>query len=72
MLTFKIYNSPFTSICAIIDCCDNFCAIGEYGQSKLDWFKSFLDLKHGRPSHDTFFYVLNRLKQEEFSHAFTQ
>ena len=41
-------------------------------QSKLDWFKEFLDLPHGIPSHDTFQDVLNRLKPTEFAEAFTQ
>ncbi|MFT6193471.1 MAG: hypothetical protein ACJASU_000367 [Cognaticolwellia sp.] len=50
------------SICAIICGCDDFCAIEEYGKSKIDWFKSFLDLTHGIPSHDTLGDVLNRLK----------
>ncbi|MCP4990190.1 MAG: transposase family protein [Colwellia sp.] len=50
------------SICAIIRGCDDFCAIEKYGKSKLDWFKSFLDLKYGTPSHDTSSDVLSRVK----------
>ncbi len=52
--------------------CDDFCSIEEYGNAKEEWFKGFLDLKHGIPSHDTFSDVLNRLKPKEFSQAFTQ
>lgn len=60
------------SICAIICGCGDFSAIEEYGKSKSDWFKPFLDLPHGIPSHDTFQDVLNRHKSTEFAEAFTK
>ena len=71
-LRHPLVNIITISICAIICGCDDFCSIEEYGNSKSDWFKSFLDLEHGIPSHDTFSDVLNRLKPKEFSQAFTQ
>jgi len=71
-LRHPLVNIITISICAIICGCDDFCSIEEYGNSKADWFKSFLDLEHGIPSHDTFSDVLNRLKPKEFSQAFTQ
>ena len=71
-LRHPLINIITISICAIICGCDDFCSIEEYGNSKAEWFKSFLDLEHGIPSHDTFSDVLNRLKPKEFSQAFTQ
>jgi len=71
-LRHPLVNILTISICAIICGCDDFCAIEEYGKAKIDWFKSFLDLKHGIPSHDTFSDVLNRVKPKEFSEAFTK
>ena len=68
----SLVNILTISICAIICGCDDFSAIAEYGKSKKDWFKQFLDLSHGIPSHDTFQDVLNRLKPAEFAEAFTQ
>lgn len=41
--------------------CEGFNAIEEYGKSKEDWFRQFLDLHNGIPSHDTFNDVINRL-----------
>lgn len=70
-LRHPLVNILTISICAIICGCDNFCAIEEYGHSKIKWFENFLDLKHGIPSHDTFSDVLNRVKPKEFSQAFT-
>ncbi|WP_281244129.1 transposase family protein [Xenorhabdus japonica] len=39
---------------------------------KEDWFRQFLDLPNGIPSHDIFNDVINRLDSHEFRHAFTQ
>jgi predicted transposase YbfD/YdcC len=71
-LRHPLVNIITISICAIICGCDDFKSIEQYGNSKIEWFKQFLDLKHGIPSHDTFSDVLNRLKPKEFSQAFTQ
>ena len=71
-LRHPLVNILKISICAIICGCDDFCAIEEYGKSKIDWFKSFLNLEHGIPSHDTLCDVLNRLKPKELSEAFTK
>uniref|UniRef100_UPI0018AFEB50 transposase family protein n=1 Tax=Xenorhabdus bovienii TaxID=40576 RepID=UPI0018AFEB50 len=35
------------SICAVICGCEDFNAIEEYGKSKEDWFRQFLDLPNG-------------------------
>ncbi len=71
-LRHPLVNILTISICAIICGCDDFHSIEEYGKSKINWFKSFLDLENGIPSHDTFNDVMNRLKPKEFSYAFTQ
>ncbi|MCB4427117.1 ISAs1 family transposase, partial [Xenorhabdus nematophila] len=60
------------SICAVICGCESFNAIEEYGKSKEDGFRQFLDLPNGIPSHDTFNDVINRLDPLEFGQAFTQ
>lgn len=67
-----LINILTIAICAIISGCDNFNTIEEYGKSKIKWFRRFLDLRHGIPSHDTFNDVLNRINPTEFSSAFTQ
>ena len=71
-LRHPLVNILTISICAIICGCDDFHSIEEYGKSKISWFESFLDLENGIPSHDTFNDVMNRLKPNEFSHAFTR
>lgn len=69
-LRHPLVNILTISICAIIAGCDDFCATEQYGQSGIEWFRRFLDLKHGTPNHDTFCDALNRLKSKKFSQAF--
>jgi len=42
------------AICAVIGGAESWDDIELFGESKADWFASFLDLPHGIPSHDTF------------------
>ena len=71
-LRHPLVNILTIAICAIICGCDDFNSMEEYGKSKIKWFRKFLDLKHGIPSHDTFNDVLNRLNPTEFNTAFTK
>src|SRR3978361_828237 len=42
------------AVSAVIACAESWDDIALYGRSKLLWLKTFLDLPHGIPSHDTF------------------
>lgn len=41
------------TICAVLSGADNWVEIEEYGEIKVEWLKTWLDLPHGIPSHDT-------------------
>lgn len=41
-----------------------------FGQAKKEWFRSFLELPHGIPSHDTFGRIFAHLDPEEFQRSF--
>jgi predicted transposase YbfD/YdcC len=58
------------AICAVICGADGWLDIAEYGQSKYDWLKTFLDLPHGIPSHDTFRRVFCLLNPATFQECF--
>ena len=49
---------------------DGWVAIAEVGEAKHDWFKKFLELPNGIPSHDTFGRVLAALNPAEFKNCF--
>lgn len=58
------------AICGVIGGADSWVEIEEFGKAKEEWFRSFLGLPHGIPSHDTFGRVFARLKPEEFQQCF--
>ena len=43
-----------------------------FGKSKEEWFRSFLELPNGIPSHDTFGDVFSRLDPERFQECFME
>ena len=49
-----LYDMLLISLCAIISGADSWVQVSEYGRSKIDWFKEFLELPNSIPSHDTF------------------
>src|SRR5215210_9012117 len=60
----------------VIAVCANTCAaetweeIAEFGQAKESWFRKFLALPNGIPSHDTFRRVFLRLNPQKLREAF--
>lgn len=58
------------AICGVICSCETWVDIEEYGLSKEDWFKQFLELPGGIPSHDTFGRVFSLIDPTEFQKAF--
>jgi predicted transposase YbfD/YdcC len=52
------------TICAVISNCDSALDIEIYGNAKIDFLKTFLELPNGIPSHDTIGRVLDRIRPE--------
>jgi predicted transposase YbfD/YdcC len=58
------------ALCAVLAGADSWPEIELFGHAKLDWFRRFLPLPHGIPSHDTFRRVFAALKPAAFQDCF--
>jgi predicted transposase YbfD/YdcC len=58
------------AICAVIGDCDTWEDIGVFAKKRAAWFRRFLSLPHGVPSHDTFSRVFGRLDPVAFGACF--
>lgn len=58
------------SLCAMIAGADDWVEIANFAKEKEEWFKKFLKLPHGTPSHDTFGRVFSLINPEEFGTCF--
>jgi predicted transposase YbfD/YdcC len=60
------------AICAVICGADNWEEVQLFGEAKENWFKTFLELPNGIPSHDTFWRVFARLDPQQFQESFAK
>ena len=54
------------ALCTILCGGDSFYDMEEFGEVRLDWLKTFLRLRHGAPTHDTYNRVFQALDPEAF------
>ena len=60
------------ALCAAICGADTWVHVAMFGRSKEEWFRTFLSLPNGLPSHDTFGDVFARLDPEQFQKCFME
>ena len=58
------------AICAIICGANYWSEVAAFGQAKETWLRTFLELEHGIPSHDTFGRVFRHLNPAVFESCF--
>jgi predicted transposase YbfD/YdcC len=68
----KLIDILVIAICATICGAEGWEEFELFGQAKLDWFKSFLELPGGIPSDDTFRRVFARIDPRQFQHSFLE
>lgn len=66
----KLTDILVVATCAVIAGADGWEEIAEYGKSKEAFFRRFLELPNGVPSHDTFERVFARLDPDAFADRF--
>ena len=66
----KLEDILAITICAVICGAEGWNEIELFGRSKRKWFKTFLELPNGIPSHDTFARVISSIKPDDFEQRF--
>jgi len=58
------------AVCCLLCAGQSFNDMEDFGKAKYDWFKTFLSLRNGIPSHDTFNRVFQALDPKQFLDCF--
>lgn len=62
----SLYDMIVVTLCATLCGAEGWADVERFGNSRIDWFRKFLKLEHGVPSHDTFGRVFSLLDTQEF------
>ena len=60
------------ALCAVIGGANHWTLVARFGRAKEAWFRTFLSLPNGIPSHDTFSDVFAKLDPEQFETCFIE
>ena len=66
----RLLDIVFIALCAVIADCNDWQEIALFAQERADWFRRFLELPHGIPSHDTLERVFQALDPQAFQSCF--
>ena len=66
----KLIDIIFVAICGAICGTEGWTDVEEFGKTKQDWLRQFVELKNGIPSHDTIGRVFAALDPEAFEKRF--
>lgn len=67
----KMKDIVMIAMCGFLCGLDSFEEVAEFAQDQEPWFRTFLELPNGIPSHDTIERVLSMLDAEQFEQCFS-
>lgn len=67
---YPIEEIVLLAICGAISGADDFVALEEFGESKLEWLRGLLPYERGIPSHDTLGRVFGQIDPSAFERCF--
>ena len=67
----KLMDIIIIAICAVISNADSWNGIETWARAKEQWLKTFLELPHGIPTHDTYNRVLSAINPKAFFACFS-
>jgi len=68
----KLHDILVITVCAVISGLEHWTQIEDFANANEAWFRTFLDLPNGIPSHDTFGKVLATLDPDAFERQIQQ
>ncbi|BBL77227.1 ISAs1 family transposase [Methylomagnum ishizawai] len=66
----KLGDIVMIVFCAVLSGVEDWVGMEEFGEQKEAWFRGFLELPNGVPSHDTLSDVFGRLCPDTFAEVF--
>ena len=66
----KLHDLIVLAICGILCGADSWVEVEEWSEARFEFYRTFLDLSGGVPSHDTFGRVFSRLDPDAFERCF--
>ena len=66
----ELLDIMLISVCAMLCGAESFTEMAQFGRCKADWFRTWLRLPHGIPSHDTFNRVFGLIDPNKFMDCF--
>jgi predicted transposase YbfD/YdcC len=66
----QLFDIVVITICAVIADADTWIEVADFGRDREKWFRTFLNLANGIPSHDTFGRVFRHLDPQQWQTCF--
>lgn len=70
-VSYPLFDIIFLTVTAVIAGCEGWEEIEDFGEARLDWFKTFGYFDNGIPVHDTIARLISRISGDQFQSCFS-